>query len=69
MNNANPSIPIPGNPELDGVIVGFPDPKVKSFGVFSQKLGMINSSSYMMAWLFLEHQQKTGEIPKNATKL
>ena len=49
MNNANPSIPIPGNPELDGVIVGFPDPKVKSFGVFSQKLGMINSSSYMMA--------------------
>ena len=69
MNNANQSIPIPKNPELDGVFVGFTNPKVKSFGVFSQKLGIINSYSYMMAYFFSGAPTKTGEIPQTATKI
>ena len=71
MNNANRSIPIPGNPELDGVIVVIPQSENKIIWGFQSK-AWYDKLIFLAEWwyvFFLEHKHKTGEIPKNATKL
>lgn len=69
MNNANQSIPIPKNPELDGVIVGIPQAESQIIWSFQSKAWYNKLIFLHDGMIFLEHQQKTGEIPQTATKL
>ena len=58
MNNANQSIPIPKNPELDGVIVGIPQAESQIIWSFQSKAWYNKLIFLHDGMIFLEHQQK-----------